>query len=67
MKITVFASNQKRHNCLINILYSLCSELFVAQEADTLFSGLNLERYSQGPIFYKYFQNVLNAKKNLYN
>ena len=39
MKITLFTSNQSRHNYLINKLSKISSELFVVQENDTLFPG----------------------------
>ena len=67
MKITVFTSNQKRHNYLINILHKLSSELFVVQEIDTLFPGLNTGRYPQGTAFYKYFRYVQDAEKKIFN
>ena len=67
MKITVFTSNQKRHNYLINILHNLCSELFVVQEVDTLFPGLNLGRYPEGTVFHEYFKHVQDAEKKIFN
>ena len=67
MKITVFTSNQRRHNYLINILHNLSSELFVIQEVDTLFPGLNSGRYPEGIEFQKYFKNVQNAEKKIFN
>ena len=67
MKITVFTSNQKRHNYLINILHNLCSELFVVQEVDTLFPGLNSGRYPEGTVFHEYFKHVQDAEKKIFN
>ena len=35
MKITLFTSNQSRHNYLVNSLEKVCNELFVIQEKKT--------------------------------
>ena len=45
MKITVFTSNHKRHNYLINRLSEITSELCVVQESRSVFPGLNQSRY----------------------
>ena len=39
MKITVFTSNSRRHNYLINSLALISDELFLIQECKTLFTG----------------------------
>ena len=39
MKITLFTSNNHRHNYLINLLSNVCDELCVVQECRALFPG----------------------------
>ena len=39
MKVTLFTSNNHRHNYLINLLFNICDELWVVQESKTLFPG----------------------------
>jgi hypothetical protein len=46
MKITLFTSNNYRHNYLINLLSNFCDELWVVQECITLFACKNDEKYS---------------------
>ena len=45
MKVTLFTSNNNRHNYFINLLSNLCDELWVIQECKTLFTGKNDEKY----------------------
>ena len=44
MKVTLFTSNNYRHNYLINLLSNFCDELWVVQECKTLFTGKNDEK-----------------------
>jgi methionyl-tRNA formyltransferase len=66
MKITVFTSNQNRHNYLINSLSKICEELFVIQESKTIFPGIISGHYSANNNMKKYFQNVVAAELNLF-
>jgi len=66
MKITVFTSNQNRHNYLINSLSKICEELFVVQECKTIFPGIIPGHYSANNTMKKYFQNVVTAELNLF-
>ena len=66
MKITVFTSNQNRHNYLINSLSKICEELFVVQESKTIFPGIISGHYSANNTMKKYFQNVVTAELNLF-
>ncbi len=53
MKLTIFTSNHPRHNYLIELLSSSCTELFVIQESKKkINSGSNLFTIN------KYFENV---------
>lgn len=63
MKITLFTSNQARHNYLINSLDGLCSELFVIQEKkmgskSSVTSHKLLSKPKRA-----YFKNVINSEK----
>ena len=66
MKITVFTSNQNRHNYLINSLSKICEELFVVQECKTVFPGIIPGHYPANNTMKKYFQNVVTAELNLF-
>ena len=66
MKITLFTSNQSRHNYLINKLSEIADELFVVQENDTRFPGLTPGHYPASNIFEDYFKNVIEAEKKLF-
>ena len=64
MKITLFTSNNNRHNYLINLLSEIAEELFVVQEC-----GANLSvpsHYQDSLILKKYFQHVINAQYKLF-
>ena len=66
MKITVFTSNQYRHNYLINLLSEISEELFVIQECKTIFPGIVPSHYLATNTIKKYFQNVISAELNLF-
>ena len=58
MKITLFTSNNNRHNYLINLISEVADELYVIQECSTIFSGLVPGHYPQSEIMEKYFKKV---------
>ena len=62
MKVTVFTSNHKRHNYLINRLSEITSELCVVQESRSVFPGLNQSRYLKNIEIEKYFREVNKAQ-----
>ena len=66
MKITLFTSNNHRHNYLINLLSEVSDELYVIQECDTIFPGIIPGHYKASPIMKKYFENVINAQYHLF-
>ena len=66
MKITLFTSNQNRHNYLINSLSKICKELFVVQECKTIFPGIVPGHYPATNTMKKYFQKVISAELNLF-
>ena len=62
MKITLFTSNQNRHNYLINLFSKFCDELFVVQECGTIFPGIVPSHYPASEVMRKYFENVKAAQ-----
>ena len=66
MKVTLFTSNQNRHNYLINLLSEISDELYVIQECKTIFPGLVSNHYKASIIMEKYFKNVNKAQTKLF-
>ena len=66
MKVTLFTSNNHRHNYFINLLSNFCDELWVVQECKTLFTGKNDEKYVNKNIIEKYFSKVLEAQNKIF-
>ena len=66
MKVTLFTSNNHRHNYLINLLSGFCDELWVVQERKTLLTGNNYEKYENKNIIEKYFVKVLEAQDKIF-
>ena len=66
MKITLFTSNKSRHNYLINLLSSICDELFVIQECNTIFPGLIPGNYPVSSVMEDYFKKVNIAQNKLF-
>ena len=66
MKVTLFTSNNHRHNYLINLLSNFCDELWVVQECKTLFTGKNDEKYQNKNIVEEYFNKVLDAQNKIF-
>tara|TARA_B100000886_G_scaffold336991_1_gene296831 strand:+ start:1749 stop:2534 length:786 start_codon:yes stop_codon:yes gene_type:complete len=66
MKVTLFTSNNHRHNYLINLLSNICDELWVIQECKTLFTGINDGKYLNKNIIKKYFIKVLDAQNKIF-
>ena len=66
MKVTLFTSNNHRHNYLINLLSNFCDELLVVQECKTLFTGKSDEKCQDKNIIEKYFNKVLEAQNKIF-
>tara|TARA_B100000427_G_C15458006_1_gene572719 strand:- start:133 stop:918 length:786 start_codon:yes stop_codon:yes gene_type:complete len=66
MKVTLFTSNNHRHNYLINLLSNFCDELWAIQECKTLFTEKNDEKYRNKNIIEKYFIKVLDAQNKIF-
>ena len=62
MKVTLFTSNNSRHNYFINLLSEISQELFVVQECGTIFPGEIPGHYPKSDIMKKYFEKVYNAQ-----
>ena len=66
MKITLFTSNNHRHNYLINLLSNVCDELWVVQECKTLFPGKNGSKHPKSEIIENYFNHVKKAENKIF-
>ncbi len=64
-KITLFTSNNIRHNYLINFLSRMTKSLYVIQESKTIFPGLNSE-ISNNKVIHEYFKKVDWAQKKIF-
>jgi len=62
MKITLFTSNNNRHNYLINLFSEFCDELFVVQECGSIFPGIVPGHYQVSETMKNYFEKVNNAQ-----
>ena len=65
-KITLFTSNNQRHNYLVNFLSKLTDNLYVIQESKTIFPGLNSDDYLNNSLVHKYFTKVDWAQKKIF-
>ena len=62
MKITVFTSNNFRHNYLINKLSNVSDNLNIIQEVNTLFPGSVNDYHKKNDLIGKYFNKVNRAQ-----
>ena len=67
MKITLFTSNNKRHNYFINLLSGIADKLYVVQECATIFPGVVPSSYPVTELMKKYFQKVNDAQNKFFN
>ena len=66
MKITIFTSNNLRHNYLVNSISKIAKELYVIQENNTIFPGKVKSFFSNSFQMQKYFNNVTKAQKKIF-
>lgn len=66
MKITLFTSNNNRHNYFINLLSNFCDELWVVQEVKTLFRGDDDNQYQNSQIIKSYFEKARAAQDKIF-
>lgn len=67
MKITVFTSNNFRHNYLINKLSKISDNLNIIQEVNTLFPGSVNDYHNKNDLIRKYFNKVNKAQRIIFN
>ena len=67
MKITIFTSNNFRHNYLVNKISKLSSKICVVQECNTIHPGVVESYYKKNKIMKRYFSNVLKAQHKVFN
>ena len=66
MRVTLFTSNNFRHNYLINYLSNFCDELFVVQECKPLFSERKNKDIQKYNVIEKYFKKVNEAQSKIF-
>ena len=66
MKITLFTSNQRRHNYLINVLSRICEKLFVIQEDSKTPDEIVPVNYTSSKNISNYFEKVDFAQKKVF-
>ena len=66
MKITLFTTNQARHNYLVNLLSNIATELNVVQEIKTNVTKIVPGHYSASNVMKEYFEKVIYAQKKLF-
>jgi methionyl-tRNA formyltransferase len=66
VKITVFTSNQPRHNSLINLLADIADEVYCVQECNTVFPGEVADFFKKSDVMRTYFESVMSAEKKIF-
>ncbi len=66
MRITLFTSNNKRHNYLINLLSEVCEELWVIRESKRIIKT-NKDSNISNFLLSEYFTNVLKAENKIFD
>lgn len=66
MRITVFTSNQPRHQALIERLATIGHEVFAVQECSTVFPGRVQDFFNKSPVMQDYFARVIAAEQRVF-
>ncbi len=66
MKITVFTSNQIRHNSLIYRLSQSFDCVYAVQECNTVFPGRVQDFFKKSPVMHEYFTHVISAERKVF-
>tara|TARA_B100001029_G_C14942187_1_gene383832 strand:- start:73 stop:810 length:738 start_codon:yes stop_codon:yes gene_type:complete len=66
MKITIFTSNNLRHNYLVNLFSKKFEKIYVFQETRSLFPGQYNSHYPKSDYIKKYFKGVDNAQNKFF-
>ncbi len=66
MNITIFTSNNLRHNYLINTFSKKFKKIFVFQETRSLFPGQYMSQYKKSKIITNYFKRVSSSQLKIF-
>lgn len=66
MTLTLFTSNQPRHQALIETLAALTDRLWVIQECNTVFPGQVQDFFNKSPVMQDYFSRVIEAERRVF-
>ena len=66
MQITLFTSNDLRHNYLIKFLANFCDKLFVIQESKTFLSEIKNAKKQNSKILENYLKKVTEAQNKIF-
>ena len=67
MKITLFTSNNPRHDYLINLLSKFCDELWVVKESKVSLKFDNNKKLKNSNIMAEYFDKVSAAQNKIFD
>ena len=67
MKVTIFTSNNLRHNFLVNFMSNFCDQLWVVQECRTLFTEKDYSSKKPSELMENYFGKVKEAQNKFFN
>jgi methionyl-tRNA formyltransferase len=66
MRITVFTSNQPRHNALIARLATIADTVYAVQECNTIFPGEVQDFFKKSETMQRYFSHVIAAERKIF-
>ncbi len=66
MNITVFTSNQPRHQSLIRDLSGIADQVYAIQECNTVFPGKVADFFKKSNVMQEYFSNVIAAERHVF-
>ena len=66
MRITIFTSNQLRHNHLINVISKISNKCFAIIEGKTIFPGKLKDFFYKSDLMEKYFKKVNQSEKKIF-
>jgi methionyl-tRNA formyltransferase len=65
MKITLFTCNKTRHNYFINLLSTICDQIYVVQESKTVFPN-SISEQKNSKVISEYFKKVDKAQQKFF-
>jgi methionyl-tRNA formyltransferase len=66
MKVTLFTSENLRHNYLINLLSHFCDELWVVQECKNIYPKKKNQKVQISDVIKTYFNKVIEAQNKIF-